>query len=103
LYSINLGNRFSEIIHMVMASTDNEGSSGFWVIGVYFTSFYIMSQLLLFQLLSGWIIGIFLCYYKPPMEDKKKPEDKLLRDTFESITRTGNFRVHYTNGLSQHI
>jgi hypothetical protein len=98
-----MGNRFSEIVHMVMASMDYEGNTGFWVIGVYFTSFFLLSRLLLFQLLSGWIIGIFLCYYERPVEGKKKHEEKLIRETFESVTRTGNFRVQYTKGLSQHI
>ena len=98
-----MGNRFSEIVHMVMASTDYDGNSGFWIIGVYFVSFFLMSRLLLFQLLSGWIIGIFLCYYTPPAERKKKEEEGVLRETFDSYAKTGSFRVHYTKGLSQHI
>ena len=59
LYSINMSNRFSEIVHMLMASSVPYGDGYIAVIGAYIFIFWTISRLLLFTLIAGLVIGIF--------------------------------------------
>lgn len=72
LYSVNMSNRFSEILHMMMASSVRHGNGYISVIGIYIFVFWTISKLLLFTLISGLVIGIFLQFYEAPDDQKKE-------------------------------
>lgn len=48
LYSVNMGNRFSELVHMFMVSLAQYSEYSKLLTGIYFFVFYILSRLLLF-------------------------------------------------------